>query len=74
MTASPTDIVILVHKCEGRLFLTDRNGFYNDLLASSFQKTGGDVFIALTNNKSSPVKGTDDLVNNDVDTMANAGD
>jgi hypothetical protein len=28
------DICILVHRCEGRLFLTDRNGFYNDLLAS----------------------------------------
>ena len=35
---------------------------------------GGDVFIALTNNKNSPAKTSDDLVNNDVDTMANAGD
>ena len=26
------DVTILIHKCEGRLFLTDRNGFYSDLL------------------------------------------
>lgn len=26
------DCVLLVHKSEGRLFLTDRNGFYNELL------------------------------------------
>ena len=26
------DVSILIHKCEGRLFLTDRNGFYSDLL------------------------------------------
>lgn len=29
---TPADITILVHKCEGRVFLTDRNGFYNDFL------------------------------------------
>jgi len=74
LSASPVDIVVLVHKCEGRLFLTDRNGFYNDLLASSFQKTGGDVFLALTGNRQAPPKDSEDLVNSDVDTMANAGD
>ncbi len=30
--------MVLAHKCEGRLFLTDRNGFYNDLLQSAYQK------------------------------------
>lgn len=30
------DCTVLVHKSEGRVFLTDRNGFYTDLLASHF--------------------------------------
>ena len=34
--ASKSDIVIILHKCEGRLFLTDRNGYYNDVLESSY--------------------------------------
>ena len=45
------DISILVHKCEGRLFLTDRNGFYNDLLAHEWSKTRGNVVIVLTANR-----------------------
>ena len=45
------DIVILVHKSEGRVFLTDRNGFYNDLLADAWQKTNGNVLILLTANR-----------------------
>jgi len=37
-----------VHKCEGRVFLTDRNGFYDDVLANQFQSTKGNVVIVLT--------------------------
>lgn len=29
-----TDIAVLHHRAEGRLLLTDRNGYYHDLLAS----------------------------------------
>ena len=37
-----------MHKCEGRVFLTDRNGFYDDVLANQFQSTKGNVVIVLT--------------------------
>lgn len=45
------DMVVLVHKSEGRIFLTDRNGFYNDLLADSWTKTHGNCLIVLTANR-----------------------
>ena len=45
------DVVVLVHKSEGRLFLTDRNGFYNDFLADAWVKTKGNVIIILTANR-----------------------
>jgi len=45
------DIAILVHKCEGRIFLTDRNGFYNDVLTELEEATMGKVLLILTNNK-----------------------
>jgi hypothetical protein len=39
---------ILVHRCEGRVLLTDRNGFYTQLLAAQFHSTKGNVIIVLT--------------------------
>lgn len=66
------DICILVHKCEGRLFLTDRNGFYNDLLASQFQSTRGHVMMLLIANRN--LTGNQELANKDVDTMITQGD
>ena len=50
-TTSDSDLVILVHKCEGRVFLTDRNGFYNDLLTDSWVKMRGNVILILTCNR-----------------------
>ena len=44
------DVAILIHKCEGRIFLTDRNGFYTDLLAAHFLNTNGNVLILLVSN------------------------
>ena len=71
-SAQQYDIAILIHKCEGRIFLTDRNGFYTDLLATHFLKTGGQVLILLTaNNKKT---NDTDLTNDDVSTMATEGD
>lgn len=34
------DFAVLHHKAEGRLFLTDRNGFYHDLLGSLYRTCG----------------------------------
>ena len=61
-----------MHKCEGRLFLTDRNGLFHDLLAESFVKSKGNVIILLTGNRSTVKQ--DELWNNDVDKLAQQGD
>ena len=50
-SAEQPDVTVLIHKCEGRLFLTDRNGFYNDLLLQQWTKTEGNVIIVLTGNR-----------------------
>lgn len=34
------DLAVLHHKAEGRLLLTDRNGFYHDLLGSTYRACG----------------------------------
>ena len=66
------DAVVLMHKCEGRVFLTDRNGFYNDFLADCWQKTKGAVLICLTANRT-PVA-QDQLTNPEVAKLATQGD
>ena len=35
-----TDLAVLHHRCEGRLLLTDRNGYYHDLVASLYRVCG----------------------------------
>mmetsp|Transcript_109882 Transcript_109882/g.354769 ORF Transcript_109882/g.354769 Transcript_109882/m.354769 type:complete len:266 (+) Transcript_109882:210-1007(+) len=42
------DLVIVVHRSEGRVLLTDRNGFYHDVLGSAWQQTRGNVLVVLT--------------------------
>jgi len=42
------DFVVVVHRNEGRALLTDRNGFYHDLLSSAWQLTQGNVLVVLT--------------------------
>lgn len=66
------DITILIHKCEGRMFLTDRNGYYTDLLAAHYLDTGGQVLIFLIANTTKTLD--TELYNQDVTTMATKGD
>jgi len=42
------DLVVVVHRNEGRALLTDRNGFYHDVLGSAWQNTRGNVLVVLT--------------------------
>mmetsp|Transcript_1268 Transcript_1268/g.3097 ORF Transcript_1268/g.3097 Transcript_1268/m.3097 type:complete len:276 (+) Transcript_1268:102-929(+) len=42
------DLVVIVHRNEGRVLLTDRNGFYHDVLGSAWQLTRGNVLVVLT--------------------------
>lgn len=42
------DLVVVVHRNEGRALLTDRNGFYHDVLGSAWQQTRGNVLIIVT--------------------------
>jgi len=42
------DFVVVVHRNEGRALLTDRNGFYHDVIGSAWQLTAGNVLVVLT--------------------------
>lgn len=42
------DLVVVVHRNEGRVLLTDRNGFYHDVLGSAWQQTRGNILVILT--------------------------
>lgn len=42
------DLVVVAHKNEGRVLLTDRNGFYTDVLGSAWRLTKGNVLVVLT--------------------------
>lgn len=42
------DFVVVVHRNEGRALLTDRNGFYHDILGSAWQQTRGNVAVVMT--------------------------
>eukprot|EP00931_Biecheleriopsis_adriatica_P117615 TRINITY_DN93113_c0_g1_i1.p1 TRINITY_DN93113_c0_g1~~TRINITY_DN93113_c0_g1_i1.p1 ORF type:complete len:318 (+),score=56.04 TRINITY_DN93113_c0_g1_i1:102-1055(+) len=49
LTGKPVpDLVVVVHRNEGRALLTDRNGFYHDVLGSSWQQTRGNILVVLT--------------------------
>lgn len=48
------DLVVVVHRNEGRVLLTDRNGFYNDVLASAWQHSLGNVAVVLTRADAGP--------------------
>ena len=66
------DLAIIVHKSESRLLLTDRNGFYNDVLTELTEVTQRKPLLILTHNKK-PLK-DDQLINDEIDTLANQGD
>mmetsp|Transcript_12930 Transcript_12930/g.35125 ORF Transcript_12930/g.35125 Transcript_12930/m.35125 type:complete len:291 (+) Transcript_12930:216-1088(+) len=42
------ELVVVVHRNEGRALLTDRNGFYHDVLGSAWPQTRGNVLVVLT--------------------------
>lgn len=42
------ELVVVVHRNEGRTLLTDRNGFYHDVLGSAWQQTRGNICVVLT--------------------------
>ncbi|CAE7224581.1 unnamed protein product [Symbiodinium sp. CCMP2456] len=42
------DFVVVVHRNEGRALLTDRNGFYHDVLGCAYRQTRGNVLVVLT--------------------------
>lgn len=47
-TRKEPDLVVVVHRNEGRALLTDRNGFYHDVLGSAWRRTRGNVLVILT--------------------------
>lgn len=46
------EFVVIVHRNEGRVLLTDRNGFYHDALGAAWQLTTGNVLVILTRTQS----------------------
>ncbi|CEL95463.1 unnamed protein product [Vitrella brassicaformis CCMP3155] len=48
------DMVVIVHRNEGRLLLTDRNGLYNDVLQACWHATNANVVIIVTKVPTSP--------------------
>ena len=67
-------MAIIVHKCEGRLFLTDRNGYYNDLLLELNKATLGMTMIVLTQNKQKLIDEFNQLITDDISVLACKGD
>jgi len=68
----PNDMLILQHRAEGRLLLTDRNGFYNDLLSAAFRTLEGRVLILITNIENDPPEGA--LASSEIFELAKYGD
>lgn len=66
------EFVVVAHRNEGRALLTDRNGFYHDLLGSAWQMTRGNVLLLLSRTE---LKAESDLVDQQlVRSLANQGD
>ena len=42
------ELVVVVHRNEGRALLTDRNGFYHEVLGAAWKQTRGNVLVVLT--------------------------
>jgi hypothetical protein len=66
------DLVVLHHRHEGRLFMTDRNGLFHDFLASAYSKTSGRVLIVITNCSAQPSE--EALTTEEVANIAKFGD
>ena len=70
--AEITDLLVLEHRAEGRLLLTDRNGFYNDLLSSAYRILEGRVLVIIMNIENDPPEGA--LVSSEIYELAKYGD
>mmetsp|Transcript_21611 Transcript_21611/g.39520 ORF Transcript_21611/g.39520 Transcript_21611/m.39520 type:complete len:138 (+) Transcript_21611:439-852(+) len=70
--AEQADLVVLHHRHEGRLFMTDRNGLFHDFLASSYSQNAGRVLVLITNCSAQPAE--DALVTDEVSNIAKFGD
>ena len=68
----PTDLLVLEHRAEGRLLLTDRNGFYNDLLSTAYRLLEGRILIIIMNIENDPPDGA--LVSSEIYELAKYGD
>ena len=66
------DLLILQHRAEGRLLLTDRNGFYNDLLSSAYRFLEGRILVIIDNVEENPPDGA--LVSSEIYELAKYGD
>lgn len=66
------DVLVLEHRAEGRLLLTDRNGYYNDLLSSAYRLLEGRVLILVSNIENDPPEGA--LVSSEIYELAKYGD
>ncbi|CAG9324346.1 unnamed protein product [Blepharisma stoltei] len=69
---SEADLVVLHHRSEGRLLLTDRNGFYMDFLASVYRFMEGRVLILITDIEEDPPEGA--LVSSEIYELSKFGD
>ena len=66
------DFIILHHKIEGRLFLTDRNGFYNDFIESVDRQTNGSFLILISQTRTDPQDNM--LYTEEIDEVSRFGD
>lgn len=67
-----TDLVVLHHRSEGRLLLTDRNGYYNDFLGNVYRFVEGRVLVLITNIDEDPPEGA--LVSSEIYELSKFGD
>lgn len=66
------ELVVVVHRNEGRALLTDRNGFYHEVLGTAWKQTRGNVVVVLT--RVEPQESTDLYDKNMLRSLSTQGD
>mmetsp|Transcript_6025 Transcript_6025/g.7050 ORF Transcript_6025/g.7050 Transcript_6025/m.7050 type:complete len:262 (-) Transcript_6025:38-823(-) len=66
------ELVVVVHRNEGRALLTDRNGFYHEVLGTAWKQTRGNVLVVLT--RVEPQEPTDWYDKNMLRSLSTQGD
>eukprot|EP00435_Cladocopium_sp_Y103_P037450 s832_g9.t3 len=66
------ELVVVVHRNEGRALLTDRNGFYHEVLGTAWKQTRGNVLVVLT--RVEPQEPTDLYDKNMLRSLSTQGD